>query len=325
MVHYSFPIPGFADILDAQKRIAPFINHTPVVRSEELDALLDAHLFFKCENRQEAGAFKYRGATNAVQRLTQEEALRGVATHSSGNHAAALALAAKKRGIPAFIVMPENAPLVKVERVRSYGGEITFCEPTLEARETTLAEVVAKTGATFIPPYDYFDVVCGQGTAAVEMLEDAGPFDVVMAPVGGGGLLSGTAIAVKHLSPSTLVIAGEPVNADDACRSFKAGRIIPSDNPDTISDGLKTSLGELNFEIIRRLVDDIYTATELSTRAAMGLLRKKTGLMVEPSSAVPLAALIEHKAFFRGKRVGIILSGGNITGEKFDKLVKEGG
>ncbi len=321
MAQSSLHIPQYADIVEAHRRIEPFIIKTPVLSSNELDDMLDAHLFFKCENQQEAGAFKYRGATNAVQRLTHEQASYGVATHSSGNHAAALALAAQKRGIPSFIVMPENAPQVKIDRVKSYGGEITFCKPTLKARETTLAEVVERTGATFIPPYDYFDVVCGQGTAAVEMLEEVGPLDVVMVPVGGGGLLSGTAITVKHLAPSTLVIAGEPANANDAYCSFKAGRLIPSENPDTIADGLLTSLGVLNWAIISRLVDDIYTASENSIRAAMVLLRKKAGLMVEPSSAVPLAALIEQKEFFRGKRVGIILTGGNITGEKYDTLV----
>ncbi len=318
-------IPQFADLVAAHRRIRPFINHTPVERSDELDNFLGAQLLFKCENLQEAGAFKYRGATNAVQSLTDEKAPRGVATHSSGNHAAALALAAQKRGIPAYIVMPENAPAIKKERVKSYGGIITFCAPTLEARESTLAEVVKKTGATFIPPYDCFEVICGQGTAAIELLRESGPFDVVMVPVGGGGLLSGTAIAVKHLSPATLVIAGEPANADDARRSLKAGKIIPSNNPDTIADGLKTSLGVLNFVIIRRFVDDIYTASEQSIRAAMNLLHKSTGLMVEPSSAVPLAALIENKEFFRGKRVGIVLSGGNITSDKFGDLITEEG
>ncbi len=313
-------IPTFADLVAAHHRIRPLINHTPVKRSDELDDLLGAQLLFKCENQQEAGAFKYRGATNAVQSLTNEEAARGVATHSSGNHAAALALAAQKRGIPAYIVMPENAPSLKIERVKGYGGQITFCAPTLEARESTLAEVVKSTGATFIPPYDCFEVVCGQGTAAIELLRESGPFDVVMVPVGGGGLLSGTAIAVKHLSPTTLVIAGEPVNADDAYHSFKSGHLIPSNNPDTIADGLKTSLGGLNFSIIKRYVDDIIPVSENAIREAMRMLYQTTGIRAEPSSAVPLAAVIEHPEPFRNKRTGIIITGGNISVQMFNTL-----
>ncbi|PWD99326.1 pyridoxal-phosphate dependent enzyme [Marinilabilia rubra] len=310
----------FQDILNAQKRIEPFVTETPVVTSNALNSMFGAEIFFKLENKQEAGAFKFRGATNAVQNLSEEEAAKGVATHSSGNHAAALALAAKNRGIPAYIVMPENTPQIKVENVKRFGGQITFCKPTLEAREEELKQVIEKTGAIFIPPYDYYDVICGQGTAALELIEQAGPFDIVMAPVGGGGLLSGSAIATRKLLPNAQIIAGEPANADDACRSLKAGKIIPSNNPDTIADGLKTSLGENNFKIIHEFVDHIFTAKEESIRAAMVLLRKQAGIFAEPSSAVPLAAMAENKEYFRGKRIGVIISGGNISEETFSML-----
>jgi threonine dehydratase len=313
----------FQDIQKARERIASYIERTQVITSDSLNRMLDAEIWFKLENQQKAGAFKFRGATNAVQNLREEEARKGVATHSSGNHAAALALAARNLGIPAFIVMPENAPEIKVENVRKFGGQITFCEPTLQARENTLLEVTSKTGAVFIPPYDCYDVICGQGTAAMELIEQAGPFDILLTPVGGGGLLAGSAVASKNISPETLVIAGEPLEADDACRSLKAGKIIPSDNPQTIADGLKTSLGKLNFEIISHYVDEILTVREHSIRAAMVLLRKQAGIMAEPSSAVPLAAITENREKFRGKKIGMIISGGNITEALFQKLTKE--
>jgi len=315
----------FNDIKRAHERISPFITRTPVVISKSLNKMFGAQLYFKCENQQKAGAFKFRGATNAVQNLNEEEAAKGVATHSSGNHAAALALAARNRNIPAYIVMPRNAPQTKIDNVRSFDGKITFCEPTLEAREEGLKEVVNQTGATFIHPYDCFDVICGQGTAALEMIEDYGPFDIVMTPVGGGGLLSGTAIAARHLIPDVKVIAGEPANADDAFRSLKAGYIVPSENPDTIADGLKTSLGKLNFEIISRYVDEIKTVSEQSIRAAMILLRKHAGIFAEPSSAVPFAVIIENRDMFRDKKIGMIISGGNISEKVFSQLTKEAG
>jgi threonine dehydratase len=252
--------------------------------------------------------------------LTNEQATKGVATHSSGNHAAALALAARERGLPAYIVMPSTAPEIKVKSVEAYGGIITFCEPTLAARESTLLKVIAETGATEIHPYNNFQVICGQGTATIELIEETGELDVVMTPVGGGGLLSGTAIAAKHLLPQCQVIAGEPLLADDACRSLKTGNIIPSDYPETIADGLKTSLGDLTFAIIRKHVDNVFTASEESIKAAMVLLRNHAGILAEPSSAVPLAAIMENRAFFEGKRVGIIISGGNINPDKFDFL-----
>jgi threonine dehydratase len=252
--------PSIQNIKDAHQRIKPFIHKTPVLKSTLINELLNVDFYFKCENFQKVGAFKFRGATNAVQLLSNEEASMGVTTHSSGNHAAALSLAARQRGIPAYIVMPENAPEIKKIAVKSYGAEITFCEPTLEARERTLEMVQQKTGATFIHPYNNFNVIAGQGTAAVELLEEAPFLDIVIAPVGGGGLLSGTAIATKAIKPNAKVYAAEPLNADDAYRSFKQGVIIPSVKPITIADGLLTSLGTITFEAIRNNVDDIFTA-----------------------------------------------------------------
>jgi threonine dehydratase len=313
-------VPVFSDVVEAHRRIETNIRRTAVVQSPSMNRLFKAELFFKCEHQQRAGAFKFRGASNAVLSLSEVEARKGVATHSSGNHAAALALAASMRGIPSYIVMPSSAPEIKVKTVESFGGQITFCEPTLEARETTLEEVVAKTGATFIHPYNNFEVICGQGTAAIEMIEETGTLDVVMAPVGGGGLLSGTSLSAKHLLPGCKVIAGEPQMADDACRSFKAGYIIPSTYPDTIADGLRTSVGELPFTIIQKNVDDIFTAFEESIKAAMVLLRNHAGILAEPSSAVPLAAVMENRSFFKGKRIGIIISGGNLNPDKYEFL-----
>jgi threonine dehydratase len=313
-------IPTFKNLQEAHERIKPFVRRTAVIESPALNRMFKAELFFKCEHQQRAGAFKFRGATNAVLSLTDQEALKGVATHSSGNHAAALALAARQRGIPAYIVMPSSAPEIKVEGVRGFGGQITFCEPTLEARESTLKQVVAETGATEVHPYNNFQVICGQGTAAIELIEEAGSLDVVMAPVGGGGLLSGTAIASKHLLPGCQVVAGEPLMADDACRSLKAGVIQPSVHPNTIADGLLTSLGDLTFAILQTHVDTILTATEDSIKAAMVLLRNQAGILAEPSSAVPLAAILENRAWFEGKRIGIIISGGNLNPDKYEFL-----
>jgi len=314
--------PHFKNIEKAHERIKPFINQTPVFTSQKLNQLFELELFFKCENQQKAGAFKFRGATNAVQNLPEKEAARGVATHSSGNHAAALSLAARNRGIPAFIVMPKDAPEIKKEQVKKYGGQITYCEPTLQAREDTLAEVIKQTGSTFIPPYNHLDIIYGQATTALELIEEAGPFDIIMAPVGGGGLLSGTAISARHLMPACVVIGGEPANADDAYRSLKAGEIIPSVNPDTIADGLKTSLGVLNFEIIVQNVDHIFTASEESIREALFLLKTKAGILAEPSSAVPLAAILENREFFKGRKTGMIISGGNISDETYELLTR---
>lgn len=305
-------IPTFHDIQLAHQRIAAHIHRTPVLTSTSINAISGAQVFFKCENFQKVGAFKYRGATNAVLSLAENEASKGVATHSSGNHAAALALAARNRGIRSYVVMPRTAPRPKVEAVRHYGGEITFCEPTLQSREETLKGIVEQTGAYVVHPYDNFRVISGQGTAVLELLEQSPALDVVMAPVGGGGLLSGTALAAKSVNPLIKVIGCEPALADDACRSFKSGNLIPSVSPKTIADGLLTSLSERTFTIIRDRVDDILTVSEESIVRAMFLVWQRMKIIIEPSSAVPVAALLDNQGLFAGKRVGIILSGGNV-------------
>ena len=305
-------LPTFADIEKAHDRIRPYIHRTPVLSSQSINQIVGAELFFKCENLQKVGAFKFRGACNSVFSLTPEEAKNGVCTHSSGNHAAALALAARMRGIPAYIVMPENAPEIKKIAVAGYGAQITFCTPTLEARESTLKKVAAETGATEIHPYNYFNVICGQGTAAKELIEETGQLDLVMAPVGGGGLLSGTAISTKAMIPGAKVIAAEPAGADDAFRSFYSKTLQPSVSPKTIADGLLTSLGSLTFPIILNEVDQIATVSEESIVAAMRMIWERMKIIIEPSSAVPLAAILENKVDVKDRKVGIILSGGNV-------------
>lgn len=292
------------------------MHRTPVLTCATLDLMAGASLFFKCENFQKVGAFKMRGAANAVFSLTDQEAARGVATHSSGNHAQALALAARLRGIPAHIVMPSTAPAVKRAAVAGYGAEIITCEPTLEARESTLADVVARTGAAFIHPYDNDRIIAGQGTAAMELLEDVPDLDLVMAPVGGGGLLSGTALATRAMAPGARIIAAEPSGADDAARSLKAGSIFPSVHPDTVADGLLTSLGQRNFSIITSHVEGIWTVADPAIIAAMKLTWERMKIIIEPSSAVCLAALLERPDQVAGLRVGIILSGGNVDLDK---------
>ena len=300
------------DIRQAATRISGRVHRTPVLTCAAVDRLAGASLFFKCENFQKVGAFKMRGATNAVLSLNDGEAARGVATHSSGNHAQALALAARLRGIPAFIVMPSNAPAVKRAAVEGYGAEIIICEPTLQAREETLAAVVKRTGAIFVHPYDNEDIIAGQGTAAVELLEEVPALDVVMAPVGGGGLLSGTALAVKAMAPDARVIAAEPAGADDAARSLAAGRIIPSVDPDTVADGLLTSLGELNFPIIQEHVSAIWTVGDPDIIAAMRLIWERMKIIIEPSAAVCPAAVLARPDEVAELRIGVILSGGNV-------------
>ncbi len=302
----------FADIQEAAARIAGKVHCTPVLTCAALDHLSGARLFFKCENLQKVGAFKMRGATNAVFALGDSEASRGVATHSSGNHGQALALAARLRGVPAYVVMPSSAPAVKKAAVSGYGAEVITCRPTLAAREATLAEVVARTGAAFVHPYDNDRIIAGQGTAALELLTDYPDLEVVMAPVGGGGLLAGTALATRHLAPDAAVIAAEPVGADDAFRSLAAGKIIPSENPDTVADGLLTSLGECNFPIIQAHVQEIWTVDDPAIIAAMRLVWERMKIIIEPSAAVCLAALLARPEQVAGRRVGIILSGGNV-------------
>jgi len=305
-------VPQYNDIQLAHERIKPFIHRTTVLTSSSINKILNAEIYFKCENFQKVGAFKFRGATNAVRLLTSEEANKGVTTHSSGNHAAALSLAAKQLGIPAYIVMPVNAPDIKKKAVEGYGAEITFCKPTLQAREETLAKVQERTGATFIHPYNNFNVVCGQGTAAKELLEDFPDLDIIIAPVGGGGLMSGTAISAKAIKNNIKVFGAEPLNADDAYRSFKNGTLIPAGPPNTIADGLLTSLGTLTFHIIREKVDDIYTVREETIIEAMRMVWERMKIIIEPSAAVPLASVFENPGLFRGKKVGIIFSGGNV-------------
>lgn len=304
--------PTLFDIRAAHARIQPFIHRTPILTSTAINEIAGCEIYFKCENFQKVGAFKARGAANAVMKLTPEQRAKGVATHSSGNHAAALARAASVAGIPSYIVMPSNAPEIKKKAVKAYGGEIIECEPTLKARETTLEAVVRRTGAVFIPPFDYMDVIEGQATCALELLEDQPDLDIVMAPVGGGGLLGGTALTVHYLNPEVKVIAGEPTGADDAYRSFHAGQIMALPSTNTIADGLLTTVGKLNFQLIQAYVADILLATDPQTIEAMRLLYERMKLVVEPSGAVTLAALLANKERFAGKKVGIILSGGNV-------------
>ncbi|OFY71313.1 MAG: serine dehydratase [Bacteroidetes bacterium RBG_13_42_15] len=305
-------LPGLSDIRSAHKRIEPYIHRTPVLTSRQLNRIFECDLYFKCENFQKVGAFKFRGATNAVLSLTEEKKKHGVVTHSSGNHAAALALAAGLNGIKAFIVMPENAPSVKKDAVAGYGASITFCKPTLQSREETCRNIMEKEGATLVHPYDNFNVICGQGTASLELLEDVDDLDVVVAPVGGGGLMSGTSTCVKGINDKIKVIGAEPLNANDAWKSFKTGILTPSVNPLTIADGLLTSLSELTFSIIRKNVDDIFTVNEESIISSMKLVWERMKIIIEPSSATVLAAVKENPDFFRGKRTGLIISGGNV-------------
>lgn len=305
-------LPTLADVLAAAERLRPHVHRTPVLTCATLDGLAGARLFFKCENFQKAGAFKFRGATNAVLSLADDEAARGVATHSSGNHAAALALAAGRRGLAAHIVMPETAPPVKRAAVAAYGGRIRFCAPTLAAREAALAEVVAATGATVVHPYNDPRVIAGQGTAALELLAEVPELDAIVAPVGGGGLLSGTALAAAGAEPRPRVIGVEPAAADDARLSLAEGRIVPAGDPRTVADGLRTALGDLTFAILRRHAERIVAVSEDAIVAAMRLIWERMKIVVEPSSAVVLAALLADEAGLRGRRVGLILSGGNV-------------
>lgn len=309
-------MPTYTDVETASDVVQRFAHRTLVLTSKSINHITGAELYFKCENFQKGGAFKFRGAVNAVMSLSDEAAAQGVATHSSGNHGAALALAARKRGIAAHVVMPDNAPEIKKKAVAGYGAEIIFCMPTLEARESALAEVVARTGATEIHPYDNFAVIAGQGSAAKELLEEVGDLDLVLAPVGGGGLLAGTALSVRHLAPAAATIGCEPAGADDAYRSLLKGEIVPSTNPRTIADGLLTSLGERNFAIIREKVDQIVTVSEESIIEAMRLVWERMKIVIEPSAAVPLGAILEEKIAVRNKKVGIIVSGGNLDLEQ---------
>ncbi|HET6595128.1 MAG TPA: pyridoxal-phosphate dependent enzyme [Anaerolineales bacterium] len=304
------------DIQQAAERIQPYIHRTPVLTNESLNTKTGARVFLKCENLQKVGAFKFRGACNAVFSLSDEEAAPGVCTHSSGNHAQALALAAKMRGIPAYIVMPENAPAVKKNAVAGYGGQITFCAPTLEAREATLQQVYERTGANVVHPYNDVRVIAGQGTAALELLEDVPDLDVILAPVGGGGLLSGTSIAATETKPRIRVIGCEPQMADDAHRSIQAGVLVPSVHPKTIADGLLTSLGPLTFGIMQKRVEQIVTVSEQGILEAMKFIWERAKIIIEPSAAVAVAVLWEKKIDLTGLKLGVILSGGNVDLDK---------
>ena len=313
-------IPSKHDIEAAHARIRPYIHHTAVMTSSGIDELTGAHLFFKCENLQKVGAFKARGAMNAVLSLSPAEIKKGVATHSSGNHAQALARAAKMMNTSSFIVMPRTSPEIKKNGVRGFGGQIFECEPTLAARESVLADVIARTGAVEIHPFNNYAVIAGQATTAKELFEDVGSLDIIIAPVGGGGLLSGTALAAEYFSPDTEVIAAEPTGADDTYRSFKSGTIEQS-QADSIADGLLTSLGDKTFPIIQKRVKEVVTVSDDEIIAAMKLIWERMKIIVEPSGAVPLAAVLKAKDQFREKRVGIIISGGNVDLERAFKLM----
>jgi threonine dehydratase len=309
-------LPVLDDIIRAHESIAPYIHRTPVLTSVQLNNIFGADLYFKCENFQKVGAFKFRGATNAVLNLGTEAQKRGVTAHSSGNHAAALAHSAVSRGVKAYIVMPGNAPQVKKDAVAGYGAEITFCEPTLQAREETTNEIIARTGATLIHAYDNFDVICGQGTAVLELLEDVPDLDTLIAPVGGGGLMSGTATAARAVNNKIRIIGAEPLNASDAWKSFTSGKLVPSVNPSTVADGLLTSLSERTFAIISDKVDEIITVSEESIIESMLLIWERMKIIVEPSSATVLAVIKENRELFRGRKTGLILSGGNVDFRK---------
>jgi len=305
-------IPTFDDVRDAHERIKPWIHRTPVLTSTTFNQKTGAELFFKCENLQKAGAFKVRGATNAVFSLDEDQAQRGVATHSSGNHALSLSRAAQCRGIPCKVVMPHTAPQAKMDAVRGYGGDITTCEPSQEAREQTLKPIIEQTGAEFIHPYNDHRVIAGQGTCARELLEQTGGLDAVIAPIGGGGMVSGTSLTCASLAPDTRVYAGEPEQADDAYQSLKSGAIVAYDAPDTIADGLRVALRPLTWHFVSNYVADILLASEADIIAAMKLVWQRMKIVIEPSSAVAVAAVLNNAELFAGQRVGIIITGGNV-------------
>lgn len=304
--------PTKHDIINTLKKISPYIYRTPVITSDRINKIFNTSIYFKCENLQKAGVFKSRGAINAVFSLSDEECINGVATHSSGNHAQALARAAKIKGTESYIVMPEDSSKVKIEAVKNYGGNIIFCKSDLESREITLKEVISKTNAVEIHPYNNYKIITGQATAAMELFEDIKNLDIIIAPVGGGGLLSGTALSTYYFSPSTKVIAAEPIQADDAFKSYYSQTFIPSLKPETIADGLRTSLGSITFPIILKYVNQIITAKEETIIDMMKLFWESTKLIIEPSSAVCLAAIFENRNEFKNKEIGIIISGGNV-------------
>lgn len=309
-------IPTIDDMRDARARIEPYIHRTPVLTSRMLDELTGAKLFFKCENLQKAGAFKARGASNAVFGLTDEQAAKGVATHSSGNHGTCLAYAAGRRGIPCTVVMPRTAPQAKKDAVMGYGARVVECEPSTSSREAVFAEVVAETGAEFVHPYNDPRVIAGQATCSAELIEQVEGLDAVVAPIGGGGMVSGTCLTLSNLAPGIKIYAAEPEQADDAYRSFKAGHIIADDAPETIADGLKVPLKDLTWHFVKNHVTDIFTASEEEIVEAMKLTWKRMKIIIEPSCGVPLATIIKNRDVFAGKRVGVVITGGNVDLDK---------
>jgi threonine dehydratase len=309
-------IPTYDDMLAAHERIEPYIHRTPVLTSSYMNERTGADLFFKCENFQKAGAFKVRGASNAVFGLSDEQATLGVATHSSGNHALSLSYAAGRRGIPVTVVMPRTAPQAKKDAVIGYGGRIVECEPSTSSREAVFAEVVKETGADFVHPYNDPRVIAGQGTCSKELMEQVEGLDAVIAPIGGGGMISGTCLTLSKLAPHVKIYAAEPANADDAMRSFKAGHIIADDAPQTVADGLKVPLKELTWHFVSNYVSDILTASEEEIIDAMKLTWQRMKIVMEPSCAVPLAVILKNPEVFRGKRVGVIVTGGNVDLDK---------
>ncbi len=309
-------IPTYSDVEAAHARIMPYIHRTPVLTSSFLNALTGAELYFKCENFQKAGAFKARGASNAVFGLTDTEAARGVATHSSGNHGLCLSYAAGRRGIPCTVVMPRTAPQAKKDAVKGYGGRVVECEPSTSSREAVFAKVVAETGAEFVHPYNDHRVIAGQGTCSRELNEQVPGLEAVVAPIGGGGMISGTCLTLSTVAPGVKIYAAEPKQADDAARSFRAGHIIADDAPETVADGLKVPLKELTWQFVQKHVTDILTAEEDEIIEAMKLIWKRMKIVMEPSSAVPLATILKNPEIFRGKRVGVIITGGNVDLDK---------
>lgn len=305
-------IPTLDDMIAARASVKPYIHETPVLTSSFLNNLSGAELFFKCENFQKAGAFKVRGASNAVFGLSEAQAKNGVATHSSGNHALSLSYAAGRRGIPCHVVMPRTAPHAKKDAVRGYGGIITECEPSTSSREAVFAKVHAETGADFVHPYNDPRVIAGQGTCSAELIEQVSGLDAVIAPIGGGGMISGTCLTLSNLAPDVKIYAAEPEQADDAARSFRAGHIIADDAPVTVADGLKVPLKDLTWHFVSHYVTDILTVSEAEIIAAMKLIWQRMKIVVEPSSAVPLASILKNKEAFAGKRVGVIITGGNV-------------
>ena len=315
-------IPTLDDMKTARERVTPYIHRTPVLTSSFLNELTGAELFFKCENFQKAGAFKVRGACNAVFGLSDDMLEKGVATHSSGNHALSLSYAAGRRGIPCHVVMPRTAPQAKKDAVRGYGGIITECEPSTSSREEVFAKVEAETGAEFVHPYNDPRVIAGQATCSAELIEQVEGLDAVVAPIGGGGMISGTCLTLSNLAPAVKIYAAEPLNADDAARSFRAGHIIADDAPDTVADGLKVPLKDLTWHFVRNHGTDIFTASEQEIIDAMKLIWKRMKIVMEPSSAVPLATILKNPETFAGKRVGVIITGGNVDLDRLPWMEK---